>query len=209
MADYTLQYPGATIDVLLGKVNNPDSTPTNGSTNLVTSGGVEAFVKAITGVLSNLTTENKTNLVAAINEAAQTGGGGGVVDITTQEDGTIVFVFANEDTISVNFNHTHDEYSSKVVGTAIPSGGFLPDEAYNLGTLTGSVAFSLAAAVSGQLNHYFWIFNTGSTAPTITAWPSSVTTWSGNCVNNNVPAITTNKRYEVSIIGSVGLIFES
>ena len=77
MSDYISQFSGQEIDTLLGKVNNPDSTPTNGSANLVKSGGVEAFVKAITGVLSNLITENKTNLVAAINEAAQTGGGGG------------------------------------------------------------------------------------------------------------------------------------
>ena len=203
MADYTLQYPGATIDALLGKVNNPDSTPTDGSANLVTSGGVEAFVKAITGVLSDLITENKTNLVAAINEAAQTGGGGsGVVDITTHEDGTIVFVFADENTISVNLNHTHDEYFSKVVGTAQPSGGFEPDVAYNLGAITGSVTFALASAVTGQLNHYFWMFATGGTAPTIT-WPSGITWAAGSA-----PTVVANKKYEISILDGVAYYSE-
>lgn len=40
MSDYNLQYPGATIDQLLQKVNNADSAPTANSENLVKSGGV-------------------------------------------------------------------------------------------------------------------------------------------------------------------------
>jgi len=207
MSDYSLQYPGATIDVLLGKVNNPDSSPTANSNNLVISGGVKAFVEAITGLLSNLNTTAKTNLVAAINEAAQTGASG-LVDITTQEDGELVFVFSNENTITVSLNHSHDEYFSKVVGTAQPSGGFVPDSVYKLENVTGTVTFALAAAVSGNINHYYWTFNTGSTAPTIT-WPSSVTKWTGNCVTSNAPVISANKHYEVSILDGVGFIFES
>ena len=68
MADYTLQYPGATIDALLGKVNNPDATPTANSENLVKSDGVKSYVDGKTGDLSQLKTTAKTNLVAAINE---------------------------------------------------------------------------------------------------------------------------------------------
>lgn len=115
MADYSLQYPGATIDALLGKVNNPDSSPTANSTNLVTSGGVKAFVEAITGLLANLNTTAKTNLVAAINEAAQSGGGVGLVNITTQEDGALVFVFSDESTITVDLNHNHPQYLKYVM----------------------------------------------------------------------------------------------
>lgn len=115
MADYSLQYPGATIDALLGKVNNPDSSPTANSTNLVTSGGVKAFVEAITGLLANLNTTAKTNLVAAINEAAQSGGGIGLVDITTQEDGTIVITLTNGDTITIDLNHDHSQYLKYVM----------------------------------------------------------------------------------------------
>ena len=73
MADYTLQYPGATIDALLGKVNNPDATPTANSENLVKSGGVKSYVDGKTGDLSQLQTTAKTSLVAAINEASQSG----------------------------------------------------------------------------------------------------------------------------------------
>ena len=76
MADYSLQYPGAAIDQLLGKVNNADSAPTANSENLVKSGGVKTYVDGKTGDLSQLQTEAKNNLVAAINEAAQSGGGG-------------------------------------------------------------------------------------------------------------------------------------
>lgn len=70
MADYTLQYPGATIDTLLGLVNSPDATPTASSNNLVKSGGVKSYVDGITGSLSSLNTTAKTSLVAAINEVA-------------------------------------------------------------------------------------------------------------------------------------------
>lgn len=44
MSDYNLQYPGATIDQLLQKVNNADSAPTANSENLVKSGGVKTYV---------------------------------------------------------------------------------------------------------------------------------------------------------------------
>jgi len=201
MSDYSLQYPGATIDVLLGKVNNPDSSPTANSTNLVTSGGVKEFVEAITGLLANLNTTAKTNLVAAINEAAQTGAGG-LVDITTQEDGALVFVFSDERTITVVLNHNHPAYYSKVAETSNPSGGFLPDVVYSLGTLTGTITFALATAVTGNINHYFWTFDTGGSAPTVT-WPAGIS-W----VGGTAPLIAASKHYEVSILDGIAAIME-
>ncbi len=78
MSDYSLQYPGAAIDALLGKVNNPDNSPTANSDNLVKSGGVKGYVDGKTGDLSNLNTTAKTNLVAAINEVKQSAGGDSV-----------------------------------------------------------------------------------------------------------------------------------
>ena len=201
MVDYTLQYPGVTIDALLGKVNNPDSSPTANSDNLVTSGGVKAFVEAITGLLENLNTTAKTNLVAAINEAAQTGAGG-LVDITTQEDGALVFVFSDESTITVDLNHNHPQYYAKAVETSNPSGGFLPDVVYSLGTLTGTVTFTLAAAVTGNVNHYFWMFDTSSTAPTIT-WPTGITWASGSA-----PTVAASKHYEISVLNGIAYYSE-
>ena len=71
--NYSLQYPGATIDQLLSKVNGADGTPTANSENLVKSGGVKSYVDGKTGDLSQLQTTAKTSLVAAINEASQSG----------------------------------------------------------------------------------------------------------------------------------------
>lgn len=88
-------------------------------------------------------------------------------------------------------------------GTSEPSGGFLPNVVYNLGTITGSRSFAMAAAVSGIVNHYFWTFETGSTAPTIT-WPAGITSW----VVGSAPAIGASKHYEISVLGGVGAYLE-
>lgn len=100
--------------------------------------------------------------------------GVGFQSVSTAQDGTIVITLTNGDTITIDLNHEHPSYYSKNVENVQPSGGFLPDVFYELGTLTGSVTFSLASAVSGQVNHYFWTFTAGSTAPTIT-WPNGIT----------------------------------
>lgn len=42
MADYNSSYTGPQIDTAVGKALNPDTTPTENSTNLITSGGVYA-----------------------------------------------------------------------------------------------------------------------------------------------------------------------
>lgn len=238
MADYSLQYPGATIDQLLGKVTNADSAPTANSENLVKSGGVKTYVDGKTGDLSQLQTTAKNNLVAAINEAAQSGGVGSdpeavkytpqsltdaqkaqarqnigvdsspvnpVVGFSTPAtpDGTIIAEKANGDTEIIDLNHNHPQYYSKVVETSIPSGGLLPDVVYNLGTLTGSVAFSLAAAVTGNVNHYFWMFETGSTAPTVT-WPSSNFAWA----DGTGPTVAASKHYEISVLNGIATFLE-
>ena len=121
----------------------------------------------------------------------------------TPADGTFIIRLSNGDEVIGDLNHEHDAYFSKVVGTAQPSGGFLPDVVYNLGTLTGSVTFALAPAVSGNLNHYFIIFDADSTAPTIT-WPSGLTWAAGSA-----PTITASKHYEISILGGVAYYSEA
>ena len=117
-------------------------------------------------------------------------------------DGTMIIVLSNNDTITVDLNHDHAGYCSKVLGGAQPSGGFLPDVVYSLGTLTGSVTFALASPVTGNVNHYFWMFNTGSTAPTIT-WPTGIT-WAGG----SAPAVAASKHYEISILGGIAYYSE-
>lgn len=128
--------------------------------------------------------------------------GVGFQSVSSQEDGTIVITLTNGDTITIDLNHDHPQYYSKAVETSNPSGGFIPDVVYSLGTLTGAVTFALAAAVTGNVNHYFWMFDTGSTAPTIT-WPAGIT-WAGG----SAPTVAASKHYEVSVLGGVAYYSE-
>lgn len=121
----------------------------------------------------------------------------------TPADGTFIIHLTNGDSITVDMNHGHAEYYSKVVGTAQPSGGFLPDVAYNLGEISGTVIFALASAVTGQLNHYFWMFSTGASAPTVT-FPSTGITWAAG----SAPTVAANKKYEISILNGVAYYSE-
>ena len=56
-------YTGTQIDNAVGKVLSPDSTPTENSTNLVTSGGVKS---AITHDLANIVATGTTNTTGAV-----------------------------------------------------------------------------------------------------------------------------------------------
>ena len=112
-------------------------------------------------------------------------------------DGTVIIVLSNNDTITLDLNHNHPAYYSKVAETSNPSGGFLPDVVYSLGTLTGTVTFALAAAVTGNVNHYFWMFDTGSTAPTVT-WPTGIT-WA----DGSAPTVAASKHYEISVLNGI------
>jgi len=95
----------------------------------------------------------------------------------------------------------YDEVHPAVVSSQ-PSGGFLPNILYELGELEGDTTFALASEVSGIVNHYYWTFETGSTAPTIT-WPSGIS-WCGG----SAPTISTNKHYEVSVLDGNAISME-
>lgn len=120
----------------------------------------------------------------------------------TPADGTVTITLSNGDTMTLDLNHNHPAYYSKVAETSNPSGGFLPDVVYSLGTLTGTVTFAIAAAVTGNVNHYFWMFDTSSTAPTIT-WPTGIT-WA----DGSAPTVAASKHYEVSILGGIAYYSE-
>lgn len=117
-------------------------------------------------------------------------------------DGTFIITLSNGDQITVDLNHEHPQYYSKLVETSQPQGGFLPDVIYKLGTITGSVTFALAAAVTGNANHYFIVFDTGSAAPTIT-WPAGLT-WA----DGSAPTVVASKHYEVSIMDGIAAYLE-
>jgi hypothetical protein len=82
------------------------------------------------------------------------------------------------------------------VATTQPSGGFLPNIVYDLGTLTGTVTFSLATPTDANIaNAYHWTFETDTTAPTIT-WPANLV-WA----EGSAPTISASKHYEIMIRG--------
>lgn len=84
-----------------------------------------------------------------------------------------------------------------------PQNGFLPNILYILGELTENTTFSLATPENSNIvNHYYWIFETGSTAPTIT-WPNGITWFGGSA-----PIINSNKHYEISVLNSIGVFME-
>lgn len=125
-----------------------------------------------------------------------------IVSITSAQDGSLVFTMANGDTVTIDFNHVHPQYFSKAAETTQPSGGFAPDVVYKLGTITGTVTFALANPVVGNTNHYFWTFDTGSTAPTVT-WPSGIT-WA----DGTGPTVAASKHYEISILDGIATFAE-
>lgn len=173
---------------------------------------------------TNIKTVNNQSLLGTGNITA------GIDDVTSPQDGTILITLSNGDVVTVDLNHMHPTYEEKVnkvdlmsssstttqypsakcvydelhpsVQSSQPAGGFSPNIEYNLGVITGSVIFTLATGISGITNHYYWSFDTGTTAPTIT-WPSGVS-WSGG----SDPEISANSHYEVSILNGVGVYME-
>ena len=99
----------------------------------------------------------------------------------------------------------HDLYDEihPTVASSQPSGGFLPNVMYNLGTLSGNTTFALATPADANIvNHYYWTFDTGSTAPTIT-WPSSLSWFGGSA-----PTINASKHYEISVLNGIAVAME-
>ena len=90
------------------------------------------------------------------------------------------------------------------VASSQPGSGMFPNVAYFLGTLTGNTTFTFATPLDDNiLNHYFFTFETDSTAPTIT-WPSDIRGWVGGVT----PTINANKAYQVSVIEGYAIIAE-
>ena len=176
----------------------------NGQDGINGSDGKSAYQSAVDGGYQGTEQEWIASLHGADGQDGQDGQDGvGFDSVSTPQDGTIVITLTDGNTVTIDLNHNHPQYYSKVVETSIPSGGLLPDVVYNLGTLTGSVTFSLAAAVTGNVNHYFWMFDTGSTAPTVT-WPSSNFAWA----DGTGPTITASKHYEISVLNGIATFLE-
>ena len=84
----------------------------------------------------------------------------------------------------------------------MPQGGFLPNVYYELGDISSATTFSLAQGEQGVLNHYYWTFNIGSSAPLI-AWPSGLQ-WAWG----SEPELRAYQHYEVSVIENYAFFVE-
>lgn len=91
-----------------------------------------------------------------------------------------------------------------IVATAIVSAqNITPNRYHRFGTITGNITFALATpSDSSIMNHYYWTFVAGSTAPTIT-WPSGISWFGGSA-----PTITAGKHYDVSILDNIAVCME-
>lgn len=83
----------------------------------------------------------------------------------------------------------------------MPADGMLPNILYELGELTDDTEFTLAPGAEGEVNHYYWTFDTpASDLPTI-LWPEEIKLWNGG----EAPEIAANKHYEISVLDGVAL----
>lgn len=210
-----------------------DSSPTSGSSHLVTSGGVKTSLDGylplsggnITGHIY-LTGANASSSVANTSQIVFGTPSNNHVVLTSNANAIIInptTSSASGQTV-IGCNGVGTQFKSgtfSVAGAATfgssltaaslttnlqtsqPSGGMLPNRQYALGELSGDTTFSMAAGSSGVTNHYYWTFSTGSTAPTIT-WPAAITSWFGG----SAPTINASKHYEVSVLDGVAICME-
>ena len=140
---------------------------------------------------------------------------------TTAISGTVKTISDAVETIRANYvtaitsASTNSEYPTakavydEVHPVIITTGGTAatitiePNVLYNFGALTGTKTFTLATpGDSSVVNHYYWTFDTSTTAPTIT-WPSGLTWYGGN-----EPTVAANSHYEVSVLNGIAVSME-
>ena len=193
---------GTTLQQMLQDISAAYVKPSGGIPASDLATGVIPTVPTIsTDIETDKTSDTKTASPKAVYDYV----GNPVESISTPTpyDGTIIFTHRNGDTDTVDLNHAHPQYYSKAAESSQPVGGFAPDVVYVLGELSGSVTFALASAVSGNVNHYFWTFETGASAPNVT-WPAGIT-W----LDGSAPTPGASKHCEVSILGGVGAYMEA
>lgn len=120
------------------------------------------------------------------------------------------------DTSIDNASSNSDTAGAKAVYDAVhpatvssqPAGGMLPNVLYKLGTLTGTVTISFAAASDANIeNEYKFTFTADDPAPSIT-WSAAIDRWVGSCVESGAPVITAGNMYEVSVLDGIAVILE-
>lgn len=132
-------------------------------------------------------------------------------DVWSSNSYTMEVTANRVNTISGNETATDKYPSAKAVYDAVnpaiesiqPAGGMLPNVLYNFGQLSNNIAFLLGTISDASIvNHFYWIFETGSSVPTIT-WPAGLSWFGGSA-----PQIAANKHYEISVLNGVGVAME-
>ena len=201
-------------------INFPDKTLVfnnfykDGGVNIIDSSYTDAasFKAAMSGVMLyyELATPIIYDLVSPVPLSGRIDGNGTMRvisdNIVAPFNGDITYG-CNPGQIAADSNalmgYVNSVFDLRYYETSQPSGGMLPNREYKLGTLSSATTFTLAAETSGVTNHYFWTFETGSTAPTIT-WPAAITSWAGG----SAPSINSNRHYEVSVLNGVAVVLE-
>lgn len=168
-------------------------------------GGGGSDPEAIKYTEQTLTAEQQTQARTNIGAGTYSKPDGGIpaTDLAEGVIPTIDDVPTSESDNLVKSGGVYSEIHPATV-TAQPQNGFLPNIFYNLGELTGNITFALATPSDNTIvNHYYWTFETGSTAPTIT-WGALITSWYGG----SAPTISAGKHYEISVINGVAVYME-
>ena len=110
----------------------------------------------------------------------------------------------NSNSKTASAKAVYDEVHPSVI-RYIPSGGFLPNVVYQLGTISTSTTFTLASPTDNNIfNQWYWSFETPSTPPVIN-WPHEIRVWSGSAS----PVINGGRYYEISVVDGIGKINET
>lgn len=131
---------------------------------------------------------------------------GVIPDISGKEDtSNKVSTISGNETSTTKYPNTKAVYDAihPTIATTEPSGGMLPNVLYEFGELSGNTTFTLATPADNTIeNHYYFTFDTPSTAPTIT-WPTGLTWFGGSA-----PTISASKHYEISVLNGIAIAME-
>ena len=137
MSNFDLSLTGAQINAALNKVHNPDSTPTNGSANVVTSDGVFDAVNDIQ--FANLNSSLvKTDISSGTNNTtlASSGAIKSYVDTQVAGSGTATTTFERASEYATNSTSTSNNYPGlTITGSAVSASGTVytaPAGVYNI-----------------------------------------------------------------------------
>lgn len=145
-------------------------------------------------------------LIAALRGSSGGGGGGGEgPEPYTSDPAMNGTASAGSSAKYARGDHVHPTDTTRAAkitevtnSDTAPDVGLDPEKIYHFtGTLT-ALTITLNAPASGQLAHYHFDFDSGSTAPTVTI-PNTVTMPSGFTVE-------ANKHYEIDILNGYGAV---